>query len=1053
MPAADAEDHAAGDCAPEHEGRAHAEVGGTQALPGGAIYPRARQVKSPFRLPGFNAQTSQVTSENADPLKSQEQSGNSSSDKPADESWSEALSEPKKRGIWRGLDGIAVMAFGVTIPLLMMTLCWMSAPKRFTLVLLNHPIESMIEIILLVGIPMTILLIWKSLCKNDASFSIVRGLTLGGSIASAFLAALVCAGALFFSSTQLSSRIGTEFSSGFTFFTFMFLAAGTVAVYLANRIRLARDFQSSRLHVIKYTAFGAVLSLLAFIAAEARPWTIRLTELQAMSASLPDRKNGLEKLRLLAPERELRMECADSRAAGLSGLFIPLKTNSQHELYFKLTGKPYSFRDISNTDLSSMPDDYLSRNVVGERIKDLDMVRSCMTGSVHANTLTSTIDWIFVLKNSTTSPEEARAEIGMPPGAVLNGLTLWKNGEAETASVVPSGKAEAIATLQPMGHNAPAIVSDLGHGRMLLHCFPVPQETELKVGISMLVPLTPEEGRTASLVLPHLIATNFGIASESHLLRLKSTTSLVAKAAANKDLSCRKVAGGGLAIEGKLSEAQIKSAGSSILVAGPESFKSLAALDTTAIMISEEERRQREERNKRAESSERAGHEVIVMIDGSKGVEHQLENLGKALSSRQSSKSKLATQVTAVKPQFVLEEVAPIAAPAPQHLFVVVDASTVSNSDKDALCAALTKLPAGIPTKLIIASEEENPQSKAIPLEQGIAQLMAMQFVGGQNNLRAVIEAASLAGESAGGAVVWIHGAQPILNEEIYIMPTYAARPVFYELPLGCSQIDTYDFFKNHTEIGPFLQIPQNTSSLSEDLKAFCAKWTPSRHDSYAVTLHQTAATGSAEVIPSSCQEAKELLVLHAKQKLERLIADRHIRKAARIAIGYGIVSSCSCAIVLNQSQNVDSEETPNTADSGFQADDATQSDATIRLNAPFLKGATNGTIGPQGMDATYITGINTAGTVRVNNLANLEALLNIVSNLSEIGCALAGILLVIHGLAKKECQVSLVNGSTFEFTPFQRIGLGIALILLGLAVPGLVNWFVASARDANLFS
>jgi hypothetical protein len=206
-------------------------------------------------------------------------------------------------------------------------------------------------------------------------------------------------------------------------------------------------------------------------------------------------------------------------------------------------------------------------------------------------------------------------------------------------------------------------------------------------------------------------------------------------------------------------------------------------------------------------------------------------------------------------------------------------------------------------------------------------------------------------------------------------------------------------------------------------------------------------------VIPSSCQEAKELLVLHAKQKLERLIADRHIRKAARIAIGYGIVSSCSCAIVLNQSQNVDSEETPNTADSGFQADDATQSDATIRLNAPFLKGATNGTIGPQGMDATYITGINTAGTVRVNNLANLEALLNIVSNLSEIGCALAGILLVIHGLAKKECQVSLVNGSTFEFTPFQRIGLGIALILLGLAVPGLVNWFVASARDANLFS
>src|SRR5262245_41679158 len=42
---------------------------------------------------------------------------------------------------------------------------------------------------------------------------------------------------------------------------------------------------------------------------------------------------------------------------------------------------------------------------------------------------------------------------------------------------------------------------------------------------------------------------------------------------------------------------------------------------------------------------------------------------------------------------------------------------------------------------------------------------------------------------------------------------------------------------------------------------------------------------------------------------------------------------------------------------------------------APQLQGATNGTIGPQGQDATVISGVNTAGTVRVNNLANLEAL------------------------------------------------------------------------------
>jgi len=41
---------------------------------------------------------------------------------------------------------------------------------------------------------------------------------------------------------------------------------------------------------------------------------------------------------------------------------------------------------------------------------------------------------------------------------------------------------------------------------------------------------------------------------------------------------------------------------------------------------------------------------------------------------------------------------------------------------------------------------------------------------------------------------------------------------------------------------------------------------------------------------------------------------------------------------------------------------------------APSLQGATNGTIGVQGSDATYITGVNTAGTVRADN--NLDSVM-----------------------------------------------------------------------------
>ncbi len=56
------------------------------------------------------------------------------------------------------------------------------------------------------------------------------------------------------------------------------------------------------------------------------------------------------------------------------------------------------------------------------------------------------------------------------------------------------------------------------------------------------------------------------------------------------------------------------------------------------------------------------------------------------------------------------------------------------------------------------------------------------------------------------------------------------------------------------------------------------------------------------------------------------------------------------------------------------QAEDSPESMST-RSPMPVLAGATNGTIAPQGADATVVMGVNTAGTVRAQNLANLERL------------------------------------------------------------------------------
>ncbi len=111
---------------------------------------------------------------------------------------------------------------------------------------------------------------------------------------------------------------------------------------------------------------------------------------------------------------------------------------------------------------------------------------------------------------------------------------------------------------------------------------------------------------------------------------------------------------------------------------------------------------------------------------------------------------------------------------------------------------------------------------------------------------------------------------------------------------------------------------------------------------------------------------------------------------------------------------------------------------------APMLQGATSGTIGPQGADATVVMGVSTAGTVRVNNLANLEALLNIIANGMEIlGIAWGGPTMIM----------GFMHMAAGSHDSMKRVLSGCAGVTGGLATPGAINWLVASARDANLFS
>ncbi len=961
-----------------------------------------------------------------------------------------------------GLQGLAVGILGIFLPAFVLCASILSTPKRITLVMLHHPLESTIELLLVAAIPVVNFLVWSAICKQRANLSRWLVMGLGSSIGSALMIAAVSFAALFFNHDELLDSIGSDFSMGFTWLAFLSLLSAAVSTYLANRLRLSWELESSRLKVTVQAISGMVLAMLALVAAEYRPFCVRLAQYNAVSRDEKVQKEGIAWLRQINPEREMRMECSDNRAAGLAGLFFPIKSSVQHQLYFKLTGTPYSFRDEKSTDLASMPDDYLSRHVVGDRVPKLELTRSSLNGVLHANTLTSTLNWTFVIKNGNSFDQEMRAEIGLPAGAAISGLSIWRKGEAEAAGFVASGKVETAQT-STYGNTAPGMITDLGRGRVLLHCYPVPHEDELKVNLTMVVPLKSESAGQTSLVTPQLIATNFGLDGE-HQLRLRSKNLL---ASSVKGLESSVNPSGDNVISGTLTSEQLETSPLLVRASRDQISKPYAVLDEIATKHKLEDEKEKErlrvererakERQRIAEArseNEELG-KVVLMIDGSKGVSSQVGDLGKLLAKhKQDQKARvIKPRLVKVQPQYVVEELSRVQAPAPKHLLVVLDASASMEKYKNEIKSALQSLPASIKTSVIVASESNEKASKAKSVQETLSDFDQIQFIGGQDNLKAVVRASELAGENKDAAVLWIHGPQSVINREIYIMSAYEATPSFYELPV-IAGTDTFEFFKNHSEIGPFVQVPRNGKSVADDLTEFFSTWNPN-NKSLVAKLSQRENL-NADYLKANKDEAHELLLLRAFNESNRLINTRHYKRAARLALAYGFVSPVSSALLggtNSQPQDADnnSEATAtNEAAPEAAPESSSESSADGYSNSSqqaILQGATNGTVGG---DATVIMGVNTAGTVRVNNLANLEALLNIIANLGELGAIIAGVGLIAHGVMNK---VVLKLGEDIELGPGGRMVLGGILITMGLMLPGIINWFVASARDANLFS
>jgi hypothetical protein len=967
---------------------------------------------------------------------------------------------PKTRGVWQGLEGSVIMVFGVAVPIFMAAVSVISAPKRLTLLLLNHPLETSVELILLALIPAVIYVTWKGICKNTFVCTGRRAIALGAATGMALICSAVSVAALFCGSNDLVSAIGTDFTLGFCWVALLTLAAAACGAYLINYIRQGRELAGSRLRVLAFSIVGVVLSTGAFVMSEARPWNVRLSERKALSNKLSERNEGLQDLRALDAEKELRMECSDNRAAGLAGLFMPIKSADQRAIYFAMTGKPFNFRDANNKDISTMPDDDLKRHAVGDQVPGLTLVRSSMDGVMHPNTLTSSVTWTFVFKNNGDTAQQALGEIGLPPGAVMTKLTVWQNGEAQEGTVAASGKAEGYidSHWRHIGMDGPAIISDLGHGRALLRCSQVRPDEETKVAVTAVIPLRPEALSKASLALPTFIASNFAIEEDGHTLRLQSDSPITTRL---QNMQHKNTGLGQNMLSGALSDKDLTSNSLIVNIQRGDSNKPYIVLDKTAVRLALQEAKEKEERAYQARHSstyQQPERQMVVMVTDGKAVNQQLAEMTRALAAKPTQPAYARPIIKTVPPRYVVENIKKVASPAPRHLVVVVDGSASIKQYSREIAASLQKLPKAIDTQVVIASQELGKSAipKVLPLDAGLKQLNGDKFIGGQNNLQAVIAGAQQAGEQTNGAVLWIHGPQPVMNEEIYILSKYISTPSFFEMQVGTGNTDAADFFKNHSEIGPFSSVPRSGSNIAvqSDLEDFFGKWQPNANI-LAANLNASMTTPEGAAVASP-EEADELLALNARKQCADLIASRHIRQAARIATAYGIVSPVSSALTSFQQEQPEEGNIRLASSVGGAATTVAPAPDEVPTTgvggeAPTLQGATNGTIAPQ--SDCVIMGVNTAGTVRVNNLANLEAMLNIIANLGELAIAGLGLGAFIHAIVRRGPLTLRMMGGEVQLGTVSRLAIGLGLIVVGLAIPGTINWFVASARDACLFN
>jgi hypothetical protein len=299
--------------------------------------------------------------------------------------------------------------------------------------------------------------------------------------------------------------------------------AAALIVGLRLRVHLERYADAERL---PFSSWKGILVGVALLLAIDVPATVtRIGVHMAVSPAESSQARGLYLLRTFGNEDTLLRMCyvRSAKSTDLIGAFLdvsaPITSEAARDLFYRTTGRafnsmpaPVDFQRARGPSFRwwQFDSDQGTGNV-GERLDDLWLASSRLDGSVAADAAFGYLEWTMVFRNTSALQREARAQLALPPGAVVSRVTLWVDGEEREPAF--AGRRETTAAYRAVvsQRRDPVLVTSAGPDRISMQLFPVPSQGEMKVRVGMTIPLTLRNIHEGVMRLPYFHERNFDV--------------------------------------------------------------------------------------------------------------------------------------------------------------------------------------------------------------------------------------------------------------------------------------------------------------------------------------------------------------------------------------------------------------------------------------------------------------------------------------------------------------------------------------------------------------